>query len=266
MPELDKEAVKSRPRRVPRQGRLSRQQRNEDRLELTPAAARFLNVLALLVFAGAIGFALTSDVFTVDRVVIIGARRAPADGIASVAGLQGRNIFGVNTAEVRAAIRASSPLIKDAVLDFRLPGEIVIRVNERTAALAWRVGDATLDVSADGVVLGPCDQSGAAVVVADGDQRALSVGDRVSPVALEGVSRLREEVPKALNAGIKEFTFSEAEGIGLITLDGVKVLFGSIDDLDSKMATLQSILEASRSSKQQLQLVDVRFRNRPYFR
>lgn len=266
MPELNVETARSRQKRGPRQGRSVRKQQNESSLELTPFAARCLNALALLIFAAAIGFVLTSNIFAVERVTVVGARRVSADSVVSAAGLQGRSVFAVNTAETRARISASSPLIKDAFVEFRLPDEIVIRVDERVGFVAWRAGEATLDVSADGVVLGASDSAEAQVVVVDGDQRSLSVGDRIDPATLEGVYRLREAVPKALKIEIKEFTFSRAEGIGLVTPDGLKVLFGSADDLDRKLATLQSILEESKSSSRQLQLVDVRFQSRPYFR
>lgn len=219
-----------------------------------------------MVCGAAILFLLGSELFTIRGVVVVGNRQLAAERVVELSGLIGKNLFSVNTDEVRRAIVTGTPLARDAFLEYRLPNEVVVKVDEREASFAWRVAGADYAVSIDGTVLGPCGELAPPILVVDSDGPIPAPGDVVDQVAREAVAALKDEVPRRLGFQVGEFAYSRSEGVSLVAPDGLRVVFGTAENLDAKMATLVAVLEESQAEERKLELVDVRFQNRPYFR
>ena len=250
----------------PRSPRSQRKERGKSGPALTSGASRVIALGVLVACGAAILILLSSDVFTIRRVTVVGNHQLAAERVAELSGLIGKSLFNVNTSAVRKAIVAGTPLARDVILEYRLPNEVVVKVDEREACFAWSVAGTKYAVSCDGTVMGPCGEPAPPILVVDADGPSPAVGGVVDQAALEAVVALRDEVPRRLGFQIGEFAFSRSQGVSLLTPDGTRVVFGTAENLDGKMATLLAVLEQSRSQGRKLELVDVRFQNRPYIR
>jgi cell division septal protein FtsQ len=224
-----------------------------------------VSVVTLLALGAAICFLLSSDLFTVSRVSIIGSHRLSQEQVVEQTALTGRNIFTLNTQQVRMTTAAISPIMQDVTLEYRLPDEVVVTVRERTSFMAWQFGDKLFDVSADGVILGAWEgQEPQSKVITTAHTPA--PGDKVDPSVLELVFTLQHDLPATLGLTPKEFHYSESQGIKVVTGNGLEILIGSSDAWAEKLGALAALLEESTANNRQIEFIDIRFKDRPYFR
>jgi cell division septal protein FtsQ len=160
----------------------------------------------------------------------------------------------------------SSPYIKDATISYRFPSQIVVKVDERTKAFAWKSGATTFDVADDGTVLGIAEGSPTGPTVVDADNRPLTAGDRVDNKVLEMVQQLRTELPNKVGLQGQEFRQSQTEGVSVTTANGLQIIFGTSEDWTSKLPVLRTVLDEGKKKGLSLQYIDLRLKNRPYFR
>ena len=236
------------------------------RLKIGPLVSRVLAGVALVIFVGAIVVLLSSPTFAVQEISVTGSQRLGEAKVINLAGLKGRNMFTIDTEGVRQSLKQATPFIKDAFLDFHLPAAVAIKVEERAAVYAWQSGGITYRVSADGVVLEAGETTGTLVAVQDPDSRPLMPGDQVNTAVLETALKLRQTLPSKAGVEPRAFTYSPDDGIAVTTADGMSIVFGGSEDWSSKLATLQTVLSEAKSKNMPLQLIDLRFKNRPYFR
>jgi cell division septal protein FtsQ len=119
-------------------------------------------------------------------------RQALVDAIATPAGT---NLFRIRTAPIEARLR-TLPGVASAHVFASLPDTLVVRIEERTAILAWAVGERRYLVDRAGVLFAT--STAAAVTAAGlptiGDSRApasgLKVGSKLDPVELDAATRL----------------------------------------------------------------------------
>jgi POTRA domain-containing FtsQ-type protein len=120
--------------------------------------------------------------------------------VAAVATPAGTNLFGIRTAPIEARIR-TLPGVAAAHVIVSLPDTLVVQVEERTAILAWAVGDRRFLVDRDGVLFAASTPAETAIagLPTIGDARAsatsLKVGSRLDPVDLDAATRLGSLVP-----------------------------------------------------------------------
>jgi hypothetical protein len=125
--------------------------------------------------------------------------------------VRGTNLFGLRTVPLEAAL-LELPSVRGADVHVSLPESLVVRLEERTAVLVWRVGARRYLVDRDGRLFGrvgdepPADVAALPVVE---DRRAtsagLAIGGRLEPVDLDAATRLASLVPADVG--------SEAEGL-----------------------------------------------------
>ena len=145
--------------------------------------------------------------------------------IAAVATPSGTNLFRIRATPIEARLQ-TLPGVAAAHVIVSLPDTLVVRIEERTAILAWAVGEKRFLVDRDGVLFAAATLEGvsAANLQAIGDSRPsaakLRVGSRVDPVDLDAATRLGSLV--AADIGSKASTLvvqvTTANGFVLGTL------------------------------------------------
>lgn len=127
--------------------RLAQQQRNGS----SPVPVRsgrhgrrggfFARVLALLVVlvVGVVGvnFALTNPAFRVQEVSVVGTQNQALVSSIEHMGIQGQNIFLLDTAALAARIEMA-PLVASASLEKQWPDQLTVTVAERVGVLLWQ--------------------------------------------------------------------------------------------------------------------------------
>ncbi|MBI2777545.1 MAG: FtsQ-type POTRA domain-containing protein [Chloroflexi bacterium] len=247
--------------RLPRRRRLPR---------LTPArAGAILGILAAL--GGIYGLAAT-PAFPYSRVEIPSLRwTARQDVEAAIAIPAGANLFQVRTGPIEDRIRVL-PGVADASVSVSLPDTLVVDVTERTAILAWVVGEQRFLVDHEGVLFAraaPGAAAAAGLPVIDDARVAsatLAVGARLDPVDLDAARRIGSLNPDDVGSVAESLlvTVSDASGFVVGTRPASWIaVFGlytasrrTPDMVPAQVRLLRSLLDGREGAVAQVFLPD----------
>jgi hypothetical protein len=179
---------------------------------LSPIRAGAL--LAMLLSAGAVYGVANASTFSFGHLVLEGATFTdPADVHRALEGVQGENLFGLRTGPIEAGL-ADLPTVQGVEVAVRLPESLVVRLEERTPILVWRVGARRYLVDADGRLFARVGDdaavaTGALPVVEDrrATSAGLSIGGKLEAVDLDAATRLASLKPADVG--------SEADGLSV---------------------------------------------------
>lgn len=191
--------------RAPLPGRRTRSVR---RASAGLSAVRAGAALAMLASAAAIYGVGASSAFDYGHLQVDGLQFTDGAAVeAKLADVRGRNLFGLTTAPLEAALETLSTVEK-AHVDVRLPGTLGVTLEERRPILIWQVGERRYLADSDGVLfalLGTEIPPGAAGLPVIDDQRAasagLSVNQTLDSVDLDAATRLASLVPADVGSG-----------------------------------------------------------------
>jgi len=237
--------------------------------------------LALLVGAGWLVYDCgSSDRFQVRSVRVQGNVLLSRAEVENVAAVIGANVFWVDRGQVGARVRAL-PLVQQVEVGATLPDTVEISIVERQPAAFWVSGDQSFLVDGEGVILKPvdaetqqaracagqpCDPRLAPLpTVAQLDGQPLTPGDRVDAGALATSARLAALLP---TVGVQPLGFEWSREIGLEvpTRDGWRARFDDVGNVEQQVASLRAVRDELARTRAAAELIDVRFRDRPYFR
>lgn len=243
----------------------------------------FLVVLVIGVFG--VNFALTSPAFRVQQVSVVGTQNSALVGSIQHMGIQGQNIFLVDTAALTARIEMV-PLVASASLEKQWPNQLMVTIVERIPVLLWQTNQGTYSVDRQGVVLMPASQTvGADQLMTVVDMRAQQVGVSGQPIS-PGVRLNQADVAFALQVfaqlpqvtGINNFTLrydaadvASTRGSGSYVVEGADgwaaYLGGAYNanPLDNRLIELQYILALAQKQQLNLATIDLRFGLRPVY-
>jgi POTRA domain, FtsQ-type len=235
-------------------------------------------LLALAVLVGAaylVDSAATSPRFAVASVRVAGNALVSQAEVESALGLRGVNLFWVDRREAAGRLLLLAP-VRAATVTPELPDTVRVQLVERQPVALWLSGNETYLVDREGVILAPIHADAPppracggppCLTVSVPDGPPLAAGDRVDAAALAAAGRLATLLP---SAGIQPtaFRWSPAvAGLEVPTADGWSARFdGRHDDLERQVATLQLVRGQLAQTGVAPQLIDVRFRDRPYYR
>jgi hypothetical protein len=186
----------------------------------------------MLAAGAAIYGAGASDAFAVRHVDVAGASLTSESAIRAAAGVSAGagdapNLFGLATGDLRRRVE-ELPTVASASVDVGLPDGLTIRVVERTALLAWGVGDRRFLVDDQGRVFAdlPAEPSDprvaaqlAAVPVIDDERSssgAISVGSAVDAVDFDVARRLGALRPADVGSGAAALGVSVSDTEGFV--------------------------------------------------
>jgi hypothetical protein len=186
---------------------------------LSPIRAGAL--LAMLVAAASVYGVTNSSAFAFEDLQLEGATFTDQPAIENALDeVRGQNLFGLRTGPLEAGI-LELPTIRGAEVSVRLPESLVVRVEERTPILVWRVGARRYLVDAEGRLFARLGEdpdaqpAAAAALPVVEDRRAtsagLSIGGRLEAVDLDAATRLASLRPADVG--------SEADGLSVAVGD-----------------------------------------------
>jgi len=171
----------------------------------------------MLLAAAAVYGVANSSAFTFQDVRVEGAALTDPAAVERVLDeVRGGNLFGLRTVPLEAAL-LNLPTVRTASVAVGLPSSLVVRLEERSPVLVWRVGAARFLVDRDGRLFARvADEPGPEVATLPvvEDRRAasagLSIGGQLEPVYLDAATRLVSLVPA--DVGSEATAFSVAVG------------------------------------------------------
>lgn len=244
----------------------------------------FLVLLAVVV--GGISFALTSSAFHIQQVDISGTQNPGLIEAIRHMGIQGQNIFLLNSSALVARMEAL-PLVAAASLGISLPNRVTVAIQERVPVLLWQSGKNTYGVAQDGTVIAPLSELGSgerlALVVDKRHKVQVRPGTRLSAADVVFVAQVFDRL--AGTEGVAPFTLQYVDSITsggqaepanlagsgsyvVVSTSGWLAYLGDASNsnpLANRLLELQQILSIARQQHLQLATIDLRFGLRPVY-
>ena len=176
----------------------------------------------------------------------------------------GQSIFRLGTKALAAELEAE-PSVRSAAVETRLDGSLIIRVTHRRPVANWQIGEQSFLVDETARLLAVGFDSALGLTVRDLETADAQVGDIVNLTALEAAYVLKENLP-LLALEPMRITHSGAAGITVTTVDGVEILFGPPEKLESKLISLKAVLDDAARQGIRIRSVDLRPVERPTYK
>lgn len=216
--------------------------------------------LLLVIFLWLINQFFISDDFYVYEIKVLGNTAVPVAEIYQISGLDGISIFYIDPAQVEAAI-TQLPDIKEAEVSYHLPNLVTIEVVERQPQFIWQTVQTRYWVDAEGTILAARGELPGAILVQDLDTHSLRLGDCLDPQVLKAIQGLRSALPE-----VATFQYSRQEGLSFRTEQNWPVYLGMEENPQAQATILQALMQRIEAEEVQPQLIDLRFKGRPYYR
>lgn len=227
--------------------------------------SKLIALILLFAASGLLYHVAASDDFRITSVVVTGTRLLSDSEVETAAAVSGINIFWLRQEAVARRLQAV-PAIESVQAGAYLPNRIEVRIGERTPVAVWRSGDIAWLVDGEGRVLRSVQTPPALPTLRDVGAPALAPGASVDRAALATLFRLQEVLPRAAGLSPRDFEYSADAGVTMVADSGLRVVFGRGDDLEWKVTALVAVRRELERQGQRAELIDVRFKDRPYVR
>ena len=240
--------------------------------------ALFVIVIALFVIViVGVRFALSSTNFQIHQIDIMGTQNTRLVDDIQHMGIQGQNIFLLDTGDLTTRIEAL-PMVDSVNLTKQLPNLVIINVVERTPVLLWQTQQGTFSVDSKGVVIAPAnntiDHLLTVVDVSKGETQPIHPGTLLNAADIAFASQVNTRLEHL--SGVSSFTLRydvvpSQGGHGsfiVVSSNGWLAYLGGADDnnpLDNRLIELQQILNLAQQKQLHLATIDLRFGLRPVY-
>jgi len=228
-------------------------------------ATRLLAMVLLFGASGLLYHVAASDGFHIERVVVVGSQLVPPAEIERVAAVTGLNIFWLKEEEIGHRLQAITA-VQSVRVRAVLPDRLDVRIVERTPVAVWQNGGTSYLVDAEGRVLRMTDEAIALPTIRDVGTQPVQPDTRVDQAALNTMFQLQHLLPRIAGFIPGNLEYSPDTGVTVIVDGGPHIRFGRDDDLEWKVGALVAIRRELARLGQRAELIDVRFRDRPYVR
>ena len=176
--------------------------------------------------------------------VVEGAQALTQDKVAELADARGQSIWLLDTKQVVDRLQGNA-YIERASVSVALPDQLSIVVSERRPEVRWQSGSTRYLLDADGRVLDADETTPMSdtLVIEDRSNRLLKPNDMVDPDALKLSRVLSLRLPAELGLQPARITWDADNKIAVATADSRTIIFGTSDNLDSKLLVLGTLLK-----------------------
>ncbi len=194
--------------------------------------------LALLALLAAGLGAFWSPWARVERITVTGTSRVPRAEVFAAAGSQlGEPLLVADTAAVARRVRALR-LVAAVQVSRRWPSTLVVTVTERQPVAAVPSAAGVDLVDSDGVVVTTARTAPAQLPLVQVDLAGRG------PQALRAALQVRAQLPADLQGRLRGLGAGTVDSVWFTLADGSRVLWGSADDPQTKVAALRALLAA----------------------
>lgn len=197
---------------------------------------------------------LGSGDFVISQVTVEGVMQGDANEIATVARALDEPLFTIDASSAAARV-AALPYVQSASVRTRFPGEVVVRVEERTPVIVWVTPGGAFRLDAAGRVLYAGDDPALPHVSAE---VALQPGDELSAATVQAALA----ITRTLGTALQSLSVSLVDGLTGTLRDGRIVVFGSTERTPEKLAVYQ----ATAGAGLEWERLDLREPDRPYYK
>jgi cell division protein FtsQ len=203
----------------------------------------------------------TSPAFEATSVMAAGNDLLPAEEIVQAMNVGRPNVFWIRSHQLEIRLE-QLPAIQTAAVRPSLSGSIYVNVKERAPVAVWDSEGQQVLTDVEGTALREGSRD---LPILHGNVGGpIPIGGRLDASAIQAIQII---APRLRSLGLEEARLEWTMGQGLSVLDdGQRVIFGSSDQIEAKLAAYQAIRERLDSGRIGAELIDVRSLDRPYFR
>jgi cell division protein FtsQ len=223
---------------------------------------RTMAVIAVLSTLGVLVGIYLSPLFRVQHVEVQGTVNLQAADIEELVGGSGDSMFSVDVDTARQRIE-EKVLVKSASIERDWPNTLKVTIAERVPWAAWKVGEATYIIDAEGRVLPALPAPAGPVILHLDATNSPAEGEHVDTNAVRLAALLLQHVPPRLQLGITTMEWSTVSGMTIATDAGYRVVVGDEDDLNYKLSVWAEIDSTIGRQEMSGHVLDLRFGDRP---
>lgn len=263
---LQRLAPRYQPRRTLVAGaRLARTEpRSKREIRVGLIGARVIAAIALMGCSGLVYHVAFSSAYHLSSVHTSGNQLVSTSEVEAIVASAGTEAPWFRPSTARARL-LELPAIAEADVRVALPDRVEVRIRERAPGAVLESGGAFNLLDPDGMIIGSVEAPPTLLTIRDLDSAPARPGDRIDAEAFTAIKTLNSHLQGTAFAPAS-IRFSRQSGIELETREGILVRVGDGKDLDWKLGALEKMREYLVEHRLRAQLIDIRFRDRPYFR
>ncbi len=210
-----------------------------------------------------------SSFFSINTIKVEGNKLVGNDRVIALSGIEkGRNIFKINQQELSQWLRID-PLIANATVSRKLPGTLIINVEERKSVAVIATGQAFIWLDQQGTVITRM------VKMNKFDVPLLTGLNKFDYSVMPGTVIKNDSLDKALDlirqmtadmrSHISEINVADPQKIIVCTKDGIEVRVGNGEDFEDKYILYTAIIEdrTTNGDIKQIKYIDVTVVDKP---
>jgi len=218
-----------------------------------------INAVLLVVAGWLLYWFSNGDLFYVNGLRIESRSRLSEAELMSIAGLEGVNIFWVDTRAAERALEAL-PEVESARVRCSLPAKCVVHLVEKQALFVWRQRDAEVWIATDGTVVPARGELPNAIVLDAVESTALRPGDRLDATLVAAVRDLERLQPE-----VRLYQYTDRYGLSFRNAYGWLVRLGHGQQTEAKLNLMWALADYLAGQGIAPAFIDVRFPEAPYY-
>lgn len=231
------------------------------------------NIVVLLFTVISLYFFIQSSFFAVDVIMVNGVKRLQTAEIVELSGLKkGENIFEADLDQAHQKISLNS-MVEGVELKRKLPGKIIIEVQERVPVALIPAAGGFFQVDAEGCVLkkiSALDNYPMPIMTGVDLTESIGTGKKIESqklkIGLNMIAQVNGEVGKM----IAEIDVFDLQKLHVYTDQGAEIKLGDASDLQEKFSKVLLVLqeEEKNNKLKEIEYIDVSFAGKPviYYR
>lgn len=229
----------------------------------------WLFVLALIVLGAVFYLFLFSPIFQLKEIRISGNQKVRVEDIQEVVSQKSekrivffatRSIFLIKPGEIEKGILEGFPQISQAKLKKKLPGEIVVQIEERKPVGIW-CREECFYLDEEGVIFEKSGEEGMVINSRLGDSQG-SLGERaIEKKFMDAALKIKKNLKENSQVDVGEVSIVSEERLNIKAADGWEAYFDLSEDLDWQLEELELILKEKipPEKRGELEYIDLRF-------
>lgn len=204
----------------------------------------FILLLTLLILCGIA--ALGYFVFEIEQIQVEGSDRFSDEEIIALSGVQtGQNLFLVSKKQIKENIERQ-PYLQFTDLSYELPSTLILHVTEKKAYGAVPFDGQYAFIDEKGIVLQLSAEANNVPVVEGFGPTAATLGAQIQGPSVYQLYVFEQIMPRILEQSfaetIESIDVSQPAAVHLKTDTGMTIRIGNVDDLDTKISWLATLM------------------------
>lgn len=230
------------------------------------------------------------SIFKVNVVNVEGMQRVTPADLQPIIQQNASSVFTLDKPKILNALAIAFPELKDIRFSLSLPDGVTVSAVERQPIMAWKAGDSTFWIDAEGVVMSPRGDAGQLLTVESNNSLPLAKSARKISTVVDYAEMVIEQKnapltpadsinlidPAAMKAAIEmsavmpagsTLVYDAIAGMGWNDPGGWKVYFGNdLSDIQFKQVEYQAIMQQLANQGINPVMINLKHVDSPYYR